>query len=840
MDENIITEFNLKLTDERLNGHHKHEDRLKDLYMQILEGMAPEFSFYRKYVQRFLESLETNTERSVSYSLTIFFDLYEKLIKTRSFSHFDLSVMDFDADSTTLEKMKPIFEASLTKNNQQRLSEDNFDISALSDDDKKRMAALIISKLQIDSKKINWSEEMVDITLMQLTFLRQILNSVNSSEIFYHSVGLFIDRLTSSEYYQAGRDIAEEVLLSSFKDNIPEQGFFNSFRLYSNIGSVNAALMYANLSLICILEKKTAYCEKYVNEIIWQGIKLFRNVKLYPWAAKLYSEIPVELTMRDYERRSLDHTYFTVLLYMMEPTLPSKLLEYMNKEREIIIGGGINEALPWLLTLYNIRRLYPTADFSAVGLGFYLNIFEMIVPADTIKKYKDIIEADSEDLKKHLKESLIKLNETRNTEDFVYDNESAIKMSNRLVEYSTKKKDAPAFLLSMMLKSDYSILFKPKQSKEIAPLILPDTNIERFNVLYEDYERFSNALPITLKTSLNWIALSEGNLFQLQLFNNEYFFPNLKYWNFTSYKKLLNTDYFSDLKFDDAIKDKGGVRLVSPEEFEEEENGIANQLNIAKLEIDDKAEEVFIVKDMELSNFPHNLFLNDKGNFIGKSLPITNVLSTEWLLQTKAAEPLKDDFSKSIWIPIESGDYALNYLYGNIEQVLKDHLFEVHQEVNLEKPLSSDINIVCSHGAKNISETQIMFQEDNPTYDLDSIIGKGKILIFFVCYSGSMKTEFFRSNVTSLIKRFIAQGYEAVIAPFWALDVTIPRYWLPEFLSSLKAGHTISQATFNANKKVYLKYPTPAAWACLHLYGNPNLKIEINSDKIAKSTNNII
>ena len=91
-----------------------------------------------------------------------------------------------------------------------------------------------------------------------------------------------------------------------------------------------------------------------------------------------------------------------------------------------------------------------------------------------------------------------------------------------------------------------------------------------------------------------------------------------------------------------------------------------------------------------------------------------------------------------------------------------------------------------------------------------------------------MKTEFFRNNITSLIKRFISKGYEAVIAPFWALDVTIPRYWLPEFLTEIDNGSTISSAVFKANQRVYERYPTLAAWACLHLYGNPNFIIEKN------------
>lgn len=824
MDEKIIHDFHHKMTDERLKGHQNHENELKGLYREILSEMTVDYSEYKKHVPKFLSSLESNNEHSVSYSILLFFELYEQLMTSRQFRFFDLSVMDHDANGDTLEKMKSIFEASYSKNNQQRLSEEYFDISTLSNNDKREMAALIISKLQVDSKQLNWNKDMVDVTMLQFVFLRQILVSLGNAELFYHAVGMLIDRLTTSEYYQAGRDIAEEVIISSYKDGISEVGYFNSFRLYSNLGSIHASLMYANLSLTCILKKQPPFSEKFVKEVVWQGIKFFRNVQLYPWAAKIYSEVPVELKFLNYERRSLDHSYFTVLLYMMDPSLPSKLLDYLYKEREAILLGGVNEALPWLLTLYNIRRLYPMADFSAAGFGFFLGIFEMIVPADTVKKHKDVIEADSEDLKTHLKESLVKLNETRNSTDFVYDNESAIRISSRLIEYSTKKKDAPAFLLSMMLKSDYSILFKQKESKELAPLILPEVNVDSVETLYEDNHRFLRELPVMKNTSMNWLAFSERKLYQLQLYNSEYSFSSLNDWNYEVFKELLNSNYFLDLRFDDAIIDKGGVRQISLEEFEEEEKEVAKKLSIAKLPVDDTAEEVYIVKDMKLSKYPHNLFLNEKGDFIAKYVPVTNVLSTEWLLQTNGGAPLPVAYSKSIWIPVESGDSGLNWLYSGIENTLQENTFEVFKQVELSKPLSSDINIVCSHGAKNISEVQIVFQEGKATYNLNDVIGKGKILVFFVCYSGSMKTEFFRNNVTSVVKRFISQGYEAVVAPYWALDVTIPRYWLPEFLKSLDAGLTISQAMFNANMKVYEKYPTPAAWACLHLYGNPNLK----------------
>ena len=250
------------MTDERLNGHHNYESDLKGLYRKILSEMAAEYTMYREYAPEFLSSLETNSEHSVSYSILIFFELYEQLMATREFRFFDVSIMDNDADDDIFEKMKPILKASYSKNNQQRLSEDNFDISTLSDIDKREMAAYIIRHLQAYSKQLNWSKDIVDVTMMLLIFLRQILGSINNAELFYHAAGMFIDRLTSSEYYQAGRDIAEEVILSSYKDGISEVGYFNSFRLYSNIGSIHASLMYANLSLTCILKKATSVFRK--------------------------------------------------------------------------------------------------------------------------------------------------------------------------------------------------------------------------------------------------------------------------------------------------------------------------------------------------------------------------------------------------------------------------------------------------------------------------------------------------------------------------------------------------------------------------------------------------
>jgi hypothetical protein len=367
MLESLIKEFHQKMTYDRVSGSRLYQDDLERLYKAIIERLSFDYTNYRKNVSMFLSSLETNNSDSVPFAIHLFMALQSKVVQSKQYKPFDLSIMTFEADIQTVDKYRDVLADSLSKNNQPRISETTLDLSILTEEERKKLASLIIYKLQEDGKQLHWTKDFVENTLFNFVVLRQLLIVLGNVELFYHATGIFFDRLSSSEYFQAARDIAEEINISAYKDGVPEFGFFNSFRLYSNLGSIHAALMYANLSLVCAIRKGCPYSEKYAKEIIWQGIKFFRNVELFPWAVEIYHSIPQEINFLDYERRSLDHSYFSGLLSLLDVDLPSSMMDYLNKEREDILSGGINEVLPWLLTLYNIRRLYPNADFSPTG-----------------------------------------------------------------------------------------------------------------------------------------------------------------------------------------------------------------------------------------------------------------------------------------------------------------------------------------------------------------------------------------------------------------------------------------------------------------------------------------
>ena len=141
------------------------------------------------------------------------------------------------------------------------------------------------------------------------------------------------------------------------------------------------------------------------------------------------------------------------------------------------------------------------------------------------------------------------------------------------------------------------------------------------------------------------------------------------------------------------------------------------------------------------------------------------------------------------------------------------------------KPMSSDLNILVSHGEKDISIDPKIYPDSNPRLNINKFVGEGKILILLVCHSGSSKLTPFKNSISSIAKKYITRGYKAVVAPYWSLHPIIVPVWLSEFLSVIDQGDEIVYAVHKANLKIHEIYPTIAASACMHLYGDPHIEL---------------
>jgi hypothetical protein len=138
-----------------------------------------------------------------------------------------------------------------------RISDFELNTQDLTEAEIKEVINILLDKLQHTSiQNLSWDIKQVDSTVFDLIYLRALCLKIGEAELFYHSTNIFIDRLFTSEFYQVARDLCEEILIASIKDNLTEYGYFICFRVYSNQASIQAALLYGNLFLNAVTKKQ--------------------------------------------------------------------------------------------------------------------------------------------------------------------------------------------------------------------------------------------------------------------------------------------------------------------------------------------------------------------------------------------------------------------------------------------------------------------------------------------------------------------------------------------------------------------------------------------------------
>lgn len=205
--------------------------------------------------------------------------------------------------------------------------------------------------------------------------------------------------------------------------------------------------------------------------------------------------------------------------------------------------------------------------------------------------------------------------------------------------------------------------------------------------------------------------------------------------------------------------------------------------------MDKGAERLLIAKDMNVAAYPHQLFVdNSRNEFVGCVMPSCNIISTEVLIKTNFEQPLNKDFSCAYWTPLDSEEFTFAMIKAQLKETLTQYKFVCNDATNPLKPIDSEINIACAHGGVDISNTSWFYADDKPIIETEKIIGKGKLLILFVCHSGSINLPDYDNAMHTLIKRYIRMGYSSVIAPMWSLNTEILPTWLKEFMDSVKNG----------------------------------------------------
>lgn len=810
---------------EEKTGQKISEDLILSSYKKILEEVSADHPTYIKCISAMVDCFEECASVSLAYSLKVFLDLYNEVMELPIPRNTDLSVMSLRPNDQTPEHYKKLIEQSLSRNTIIRLSKLTINTEGLTQLEQKEIISMLIHKMQIDSDNLNWTIGQIDDAMFILVFIRALSISINNTELFYFVTNIFLDRLFTSGFHQPARDICEEILLTSFNDKLATYGFFACFRVYANSGIINSALIYANLCLTSAIKEKDKLSSRFFYEVVFQTIKFFRNVKLNALAIQAYEERPDNWNLTRYERHSLDSTYFTCRLSVKSKNLASDLFDYLNKEREEILDEGENGCTPWLITMYNIKRLGGVFNFDGSGLEQYINLFEAIVPEKKIENQKAAIFGDLVKLKELLKSTLLKLNITRSKDDFVYDNGFANILAGRLTDASFESKDLEGALLAANVSADPIVNFEEKNRKELGPLDIKDVSASDYYKYFPDPVFELNSI-LNDQSSISILLNSEDRLYQFYKYGTNTNFGKLEIWDIAKFKRWCR-EFTNKFEFETTTKDnRNQVRQILKDEYEDQARIIAEDIPVPALTVSQDTPYILLLFSRVLSEFPFNLFIHPDKRYISLQHKVVNIISLDWLYKKMSEGSESKTLTKSIWIPIEEGDLTINMLFAKIENTLIKNNFNVFINYPIEQPLSSILNIVTSHGANDISVKKVISpSNDRIIHNLDKIIGPGRILIFLVCYSGSQREYFFKNEIASMVKKYLMTGYDVVIAPFWSLAIDIPEIWLPVFMQELEQGADVGSALLAANQAVNAIFPTPMASLCMHLYGNPYFKV---------------
>lgn len=816
------------LTEKQLQKGSNSDGELLELFREVFNDLAILNFEDAKYIRTYLFAIsDEHHDFFLSFLYTLLHQQFQVIIgKPLLKVEDDLgevknleAVADFLFD--TLELVVPTPE-------NYRLSSQILSPDLIPEDMRMTLLWLIIGLVQSDPQTNRWARDEIVGTIPFLSLGRQVSLIIYRLDLFYALLGTVIEKLNSSQMFQIAKDFGEESLITSFIDNRREWGYMTLFRAFNGQYNVSMALIYAN-ACVASIKVLPAIPDLLLKTLLLITHRFYRNIGAAGEAESLYNFMLNFMELDEVDVFGIKNTQFHIQTAQGDSTVVTEVHKYIVEKREFILLCGKQIALPLLQTTHNVRQVFNSKADVAI-LDEDIRMLESIAGDEAAQRIRAITYGDSSDLKRIYIEMLLALQNTRSADDFISEVHNALIVSERLVIFALENNDATAFLLAMILRADYSWVFNENTALPSSGLVKIEFKepTEDELDLYEHYdERLVKLLNLDEGCECLWLTAAEGEVLCLSLTGQQFSqISPANAWQLDKMNEWLSQG-FSDLRFDETQKEYGQVRQYLEEDQLQDYERVKSLLAFAKIEIG-SPRELIIVKDMLLSAMPHNLILDGGGEFISRSIPLTCLPSAEWFIsreQTNAT--LRPDFSTALWIPTEAGDMALNYLWSKLSDSIEGSDIGVTNAPWPDAPLSSDINILSAHGDTDIKTFHAFFTgEEAPIVDLDSVVGRGSIAVLFVCHSGSMAKGVFRQRIMSLIRKFIEMGYEAVIAPFWSLHISVPPVWLPEFLRSMRNKLSVSEAVFRANSKVYGTNKSPGAWACLHLYGNPFFKME--------------
>ena len=806
---------------------------ISGMYDELLQKALKSYENGKSIFWPMIDAMEANREACLKFQLHRFNQLLEEVLNTIKITNDSLvENKNFFTQICTEYDFRSI-RSKLKRDESKCMHEVTPALTSfLTREEKEKLFSLSIWSVLYHDELLNESEKLINGTLNLLFYNRSIALEYSNELLpyFYHSMFNTIDRIQKAGWPQNARDAAEELLVCGYKDDMLHYAYLGKMRLFAIQYNIVASLLFANSLMYSLKDKKT--CPKqYYLEILLSTLKMYRAVAAVNGnlGMKLdkIKDCFESLNESSKERIGFYQTFYSLKIYYLDESLVLEIEDFVNRNIEEIKQDSANTAVSWYSLLANIANI--KRGMISSKLKGCLEALQSIIPA----KQRDSIlmnMVDKVNAFDNLKKCLNQLRTTRHIEDYNKDCLWAEVIAKQLLPEGYQEASVVKMLLAMSVLNDYSFVRQMETDvTNVGPVQFFQEKITRLMGLYENEKKITPYFGNEKNDMFVWIAEGEKGTYLTTEYNQKFefiFLENVCSADFRASKTSIE----SKLELETYDKDFHCCKDITT--FEREANKINEGLRTSYFDFP-HVQRLIFAKDVSYAFYPHQLFFNSKTNKLyAEDYPTANFISTEFFLQNIDKSKINGSLTKAFWSPTNL-DFGLAQSYCHLRDCLEKFEIKTYAEkIQLKKdsypikPLNSNINILCAHGNESGKDANCFSAGEIKFVEINKIIGKGEMLILFVCHSGSMNNSNFDSAIHTMIKRFIRAGYQAVIAPMWALSTDILPFWLESFMENFEKGDFVVDALYKANMAVKDQYPTPSAWANLHLFGNPYLHVQ--------------
>jgi tetratricopeptide (TPR) repeat protein len=616
---------------------------------------------------------------------------------------------------------------------------------------------------------------------------------------------LVANKLGQAGHLQAGRDLAEQILISSGTEPRRQRiAWFGFADVYARMGNTNKAL----IAMAC--------AQAVDGSITWEQVwyestlllRLMRELGLTSMNNSLLRAARQALEHIGFERRTTER------LRTIE--LQLKWVEHVRGEGEDV------PTLQWFAehTTSLVARVLEAGDELAPSAMLLASVVQRaaavgeLVHQDAVRTLDAALErldpqarslvmmerTDSPEVGQ-LVAYVRALEAARYAEDIGYDMRSLAHIARRVLR-SVGSKSGIAAIYAIELLADHALLLPEG----------PD-GPARHERIVDTKSGPASAATALARAGLSVVilGLADDNLLRVTVTDGVIASPVVEPSSVFSASALR--EWSTQYPYGYATSEEANVFFTSTKE-----------LGLSGL-----PERAIVVSSTEVQSFPPNLFQVD-GDLAGREHRLAIAPSLTWLLRATAFS-FRGDGRTVAWIPTGSPGDGLSTL-----NVLADRLsgtfqkFSVDLAVGPRCPASfagADLAIIAAHGG--IADGGRFFRVVRDDEDLamspsalsEDLRGVG-VVVLFVCSSGRLDKHPDSRAMVGIMREMLDAGARAVIGPPWPLKVSVPPYWLPVFLEAWCDGKPVIDACFEANQAVQGRLGAdPSSSLAMTVYGDP-------------------